>query len=85
RIAATGAALDILVDVDTGSHRTGAPSAAAAVSLARSIADSSRLRYRGVQYYCGTLQHIVSLAERRSALAERTAYLGQVLDQLRNT
>ena len=84
RIAATGAALDILVDVDTGSHRTGVPSAAAAVSLARRIADSSRLRYRGVQYYCGTLQHIVSLADRRSALAERTAYLGQVLDQLRD-
>jgi D-serine deaminase-like pyridoxal phosphate-dependent protein len=81
--AAGGNALDVLVDIDPGSHRTGVTSAEAAVELARRIVASGRLRYRGVQFYCGTLQHVASLNERRTALADRTGYLRKVLDALR--
>ncbi len=74
--------LDVLVDIDTGSHRTGVTSAEAAVSLARRIVTTNRLRYRGVQFYCGTLQHIVSVDDRKAALAERTLFLSSILEAL---
>jgi D-serine deaminase-like pyridoxal phosphate-dependent protein len=74
--------LDLLVDIDPGSHRTGVTSAEAAVALARRIAATANLRYRGVQYYCGSLQHVASLAERKAALAERTRYLATILEAL---
>ncbi|MDB5720857.1 MAG: family PLP-dependent enzyme, partial [Alphaproteobacteria bacterium] len=86
RIAAAlgdGDRLDLLVDIDTGSHRTGVTSAEAAVALARRIVASGRLSYRGVQYYCGTLQHVPTRDSRRAALAERTDYLAGVLEALR--
>lgn len=75
--------IDVLVDVDTGSHRTGVSSPDAAVALAGRIGRYPNLRYRGVQFYCGTLQHVASAAERQRALSERTDYLGQVLADLR--
>jgi D-serine deaminase-like pyridoxal phosphate-dependent protein len=85
RLAAAigGAELGVLVDIDTGSHRTGVTSAEAAVMLARRIVSSARLRYRGVQFYCGSLQHVPAAEERRAALAERARYLQSVLDALR--
>jgi D-serine deaminase-like pyridoxal phosphate-dependent protein len=75
--------LDVLVDIDTGSHRTGVASAQAAVALARRIAAHPELRYRGVQFYTGTLQHIADVAERRTRVAEAAAHLRRVLDALR--
>lgn len=74
--------LGIVIDIDPGIHRTGVASPAAAVALARQIADSPSLSYRGIQFYCGAQQHIASLAERRSVLADRTAYLREVLAAL---
>ncbi|TFI60135.1 DSD1 family PLP-dependent enzyme [Sphingomonas parva] len=76
--------MDVLVDIDTGTHRTGVTSPEAAVALARRIAGSDSLRYRGVQFYCGSLQHIRSIDARRAALAERADYLRIVLDALRS-
>src|SRR5690606_9855528 len=40
------------------------------------------LRYRGVQFYCGSQQHIEDYAERRAAIVERTAYLTGVIAAL---
>lgn len=80
-IAASGAPLDLLVDIDPGMHRTGVTSPAAAVALARRIA-AAGLRYRGVQFYCGHLQHVAGAADRRAKLTERTAYLREVLAAL---
>ena len=82
RIAASGAGIDVLVDIDPGSHRTGVTSPKAAVALARAIQGTERLRYHGVQFYCGTLQHIATREARRAALAERTTYHSTVLDAL---
>lgn len=79
---AGGPALAVLVDVDPGVRRTGVASAEAAVALADLIAGSANLRLAGVQYYCGSLQHIRSFAERRAAVAERTGYLREVLAAL---
>lgn len=74
--------LEVLVDIDPGLRRTGVATGAAAVQLARKIADSPNLVYRGVQYYCGAQQHIATFAERRAAVRERTHYLESVVAQL---
>ncbi|WP_374526536.1 DSD1 family PLP-dependent enzyme [Sphingopyxis sp.] len=81
-LATEGAALDVLIDIDPGIARTGVASPEAAVALARVIADLPTLRLRGVQYYCGSQQHIEDYAERRAAIVERTGYLRTVIAAL---
>lgn len=81
-LAASGAPLTLVVDIDPGFHRTGVADAASAVALARRIAAAPTLAYAGVQYYCGVQQHIVAFGERRAALADRTAYLSAVIGAL---
>ncbi|WP_260581276.1 DSD1 family PLP-dependent enzyme [Sphingopyxis sp. PET50] len=80
--AALETRLDVVIDIDPGIARTGVASAQAAVALAEAIAVLPNLRYRGVQYYCGSQQHIESFAERRAAIEERTAYLRTVIAAL---
>ncbi len=74
--------LTMLVDIDPGIHRTGVASPEAAVALARQIADASALTYGGVQFYCGSQQHIPAFADRRAAIAELTDYMCTVLAAL---
>jgi D-serine deaminase-like pyridoxal phosphate-dependent protein len=82
RLAAAGEPLTLLIDIDPGFHRTGVADADAAVALARRVAAAPNLTYAGVQFYCGSQQHIELLAERRDAIADRTAYLSMVLARL---
>lgn len=81
-LAAEGAVLDVLIDIDPGIARTGVSSAEKAIELARAIAERPNLNWRGVQYYCGSQQHIEDYAERRDAMEERTAYLRSVIAAL---
>jgi D-serine deaminase-like pyridoxal phosphate-dependent protein len=84
-VAALAAAVDrlkVFVDVDPGNHRTGVASPEAAVALADAIAAAGNLRLGGVQFYCGSQQHILAVAERRAAILERTDYLRTVLAAL---
>lgn len=81
-LAAAGTRLDVIIDIDPGIARTGVASAEAAVALAKTIAASPNLAYRGVQFYCGSQQHIESYADRRAAIVERTAYLQEVIAAL---
>lgn len=71
--------LDVLVDIDPGIRRTGVASPEAALALAQAIRGLDRLRYRGVQMYCGIQQHIAGFAERAADLRDRMAYLAQVI------
>ena len=48
-LAAAGAMLDVVIDVDPGIRRTGVASPEAAVAVAEAIARSGNLVYRGVQ------------------------------------
>jgi D-serine deaminase-like pyridoxal phosphate-dependent protein len=77
--ALAGSGATLFVDVDPGVHRTGVTSPAAAVEVARVIGPIG-----GVQYYCGSEQHIQRAADRRAVLAEKTAYLRTVLEALRD-
>lgn len=81
-LAAEGAMLEVVIDVDPGIRRTGVASAEAAVALADAIATADNIVLRGVQYYCGMQQHIEDYATRRAAIVERTAYLAGVIEAL---
>ena len=81
-IAASEARLGLLVDIDPGLHRTGVADARAAVDLAGRIAAAPRLRFAGVQFYCGREQHIGLFGARREAIVDRTAYLKPVIGAL---
>ena len=79
---ASGKPLQVLIDIDPGIRRTGAPSPEAAANVGRAIEAAPALRYLGVQYYCGREQHIESYSERRTAIEDRTAYLRTVIEAL---
>jgi len=81
-MAATGARLSLVVDIDPGIHRTGVADPAAAVALAGRIAAAPSLTYAGVQFYCGAQQHIEAFEARREAIADRTAYLAGIVREL---
>lgn len=80
--ALTGCGATLFIDVDPGVHRTGVTSPKAAVAVARTIAECG-LKLGGVQFYCGSEQHIQSAVERRAALSAKTDYLKTVLAALR--
>ena len=78
-----GRPLKVVVDIDPGFHRTGVATPDEAVALARLIAGSPSLRFAGVQFYCGSDQHIESFAERREVIVQRTTYLSGIVERLR--
>jgi D-serine deaminase-like pyridoxal phosphate-dependent protein len=76
-IAASGARLDVYVEVDVGMGRCGVAPGEPVLALAREIAKHRKLRFAGLQAYHGRAQHLRSMAERRlaiqkSAVAVRT-------------
>jgi D-serine deaminase-like pyridoxal phosphate-dependent protein len=73
------APLSVIIDVDPGIHRTGVASPEAAVELFEVIRSLPALVYRGVQFYCGSHQHIQSYADRETAMRERADYLRTVI------
>lgn len=81
-LAAEGAMLDVVIDIDPGIRRTGVASPEAAVALADAIAVADNITLRGVQYYCGMQQHIEDYAARRAAMIDRTEYLQRVIAAL---
>jgi len=81
-LAASGAPLTLVVDIDPGIHRTGVADPEAAAALAQQIAAAPNLTFAGVQFYCGMQQHIEAFDLRREAIEERTAYLRDIVRKL---
>lgn len=77
-----GKPLTVIVDIDPGIHRTGVATPEAAVDLARKIVGLKGLKYAGVQFYCGSHQHIIDFQERKAKIEERTEYLKGILQKL---
>jgi len=77
-----GKPLTLLIDIDPGIHRTGVASAEAAVELYRAIVAEPALHYGGVQYYCGSQQHIEGFVGRDAAMRDRADYLRTVIAAL---
>jgi D-serine deaminase-like pyridoxal phosphate-dependent protein len=78
---ATGATVDLVVDIDLGTHRTGVPPEQVA-ALARLAASTPGLEYRGIQAYLGHIQHVADLDARRGALAAATQRLSALVGEL---
>jgi D-serine deaminase-like pyridoxal phosphate-dependent protein len=76
--AASGVALDVLVEVNVGQNRCGVGPGPVAAALADEIVRLPGLRFRGMQGYHGALQQVVDLDE-------RTAAIRKALDLLRET
>jgi D-serine deaminase-like pyridoxal phosphate-dependent protein len=64
-----GGTLHAYVEIDVGAHRCGVAPGAAAVPLARAIAEAPGLHFRGLHAYHGAAQHWRKPEERREAIA----------------
>jgi 3-hydroxy-D-aspartate aldolase len=80
--AKAGKPLTVIVDIDPGIHRTGVASPDAAVELVKKVVGHKSLKYAGVQFYCGSHQHIIDFEDRKAQIEERTAYLKGIVDRL---
>jgi 3-hydroxy-D-aspartate aldolase len=74
--------LTVIVDIDPGIHRTGVANPDGVVELAKKVTGLKSLKYAGVQFYCGSHQHILSFQERKEKIEERTEYLKGILKKL---
>jgi D-serine deaminase-like pyridoxal phosphate-dependent protein len=74
--------LDVLVDVDVGDRRTGAPPGAPARDLAVQMARSGHLRVRGVQAYSGASSHAVGFEHRQEVSRRAMAKAVETRDLL---
>jgi 3-hydroxy-D-aspartate aldolase len=66
-IAATGAKLDVYIEIDVGMRRCGVAPGAPAVALAREILKNG-MKFAGLQAYHGRAQHIRSMEERHAVI-----------------
>lgn len=73
--------IDLVVDVDPGTHRTGAHPDQI-VALAKLAASTEGLRFAGIQAYAGHIQHIGPAADRQAAYDAVIARAASVRDAL---
>src|SRR6266403_66800 len=66
---AYGITLDVLVEINVGGNRCGVEPGAPALALVEGIAKAKGLRFRGLQAYHGSAQHIADYAKRRESVA----------------
>ena len=78
----SGRTIKVLVDLETGSFRTGTADEDEAVALARLIVDTDGLEYAGVQGYTGHHMNTVDFAARRRRGLEVVAPVVRVVDRL---
>jgi len=64
--AAAKLRLNVLIDIDPGSRRTGVPAGAPAKELARHVARLRHLALRGIHCYSGASAHVVGFAARQA-------------------
>jgi D-serine deaminase-like pyridoxal phosphate-dependent protein len=63
----------MLIDIDTGTRRTGIQPGEPALALARQIGASKHLRFEGLQAYSGHVMHVVGREERKKKSLESLA------------
>ena len=67
-IGATGANLDVYIEIDVGMRRCGVEPGEPVVALAREIQKFSNMKFAGLQAYHGRAQHMRSMEERHAAI-----------------
>ena len=83
--ARAGATLDVLVEIDVGGRRCGAPPGPPAARIAELVAAAPHLRFAGLQAYNGAAQHVRDAGERRDLVARATALVEETRRALRAT
>ena len=77
-----GVTIDLIVDIDPGTHRCGVRPDGA-VALAGRAAETAGLRFAGIQIYAGSLQHITDRTDRSDAYDDVIASAAAVVADLR--
>ncbi len=78
-----GVTLGALVEIEVGMQRCGVMPGEPALALARLIARTPGLAFRGLQAYYGTAQHLPGYAERRAATARAAEAVRTTLEALK--
>jgi len=77
---ALGLVADVVIDVDSGGHRTGITPGQPALALAQLVDQLPGLRLRGLLCYDGGSQHVAGFAQRRSQTLERLVAATETFD-----
>lgn len=72
----------VLIDIDVGMRRTGAPSLRDAAELVARVAMSDVLHFRGLQCYSGMAQHVRSAARRAAVYRRELSRLEAIMERL---
>lgn len=72
--------LNVMLDLEVGSRRTGMVPGPPAVELAQEITRLPRLKFRGIQAYAGHASHVIGFDKRREA---STAAMGRAVETRR--
>jgi D-serine deaminase-like pyridoxal phosphate-dependent protein len=67
-LEASGAQLDVYIELEVGMRRCGIAPGEPALALARTISKSKTLRFAGLQAYHGRAQHMRTMEERHAAI-----------------
>ena len=67
-LEASGAQLDVYIELEVGMRRCGIAPGEPALALARAIARSKTLRFAGLQAYHGRAQHMRTMEQRHAAI-----------------
>src|SRR5213083_877794 len=70
QISATGAQLDVYIELEVGMRRCGIAPGEPALALARAIVKAPSLRFAGLQAYHGRAQHVRSMSDRRASIEQ---------------
>jgi len=77
-----GVELDAMVEIEVGMQRCGVAPGEAASALAKRIASAPGLRFRGLQAYHGTAQHLPTWVERTRAIESAAQGVRETLEAL---
>ena len=77
---ALGLVADVVIDVDSGGHRTGITPGQPALALAQLVDQLPGLRLRGLLCYDGGSQHVAGFTQRRSQTLERLVAATETFD-----
>ncbi|HUH94977.1 MAG TPA: DSD1 family PLP-dependent enzyme [Casimicrobiaceae bacterium] len=77
-----GVELDAMVEIEVGMQRCGVAPGAPAGELAKRIANAPGLRFRGLQAYHGTAQHLPTWDERKRAIESAAQGVRTTLEAL---
>ena len=82
---AAGIMADVVVDIDSGGHRTGITAGAPALSLAQLVDRLPGLRLRGMLCYDGGSQHVNGFDARRTRTLERLVPATETYDLMQRS